>query len=163
MNCMANVDNPENDNYLALCCFYQVGQDIEGGKDYSTGQRFHRAGTCGCQNCLLSSIKYLGHLAIIPELRCFVMIGVQVKFHVPSFRLAHSLSICQPLGVLWPSWEVTTLLSLGWSITGRSQNGSQGLRSVSGQMWCHVCPGPPKYLAVLEITSLSPPVSRLWC
>jgi hypothetical protein len=97
---MANVDNPENDNHLALCCFSQVGQDIERGKGFSTGQRFHRAGTCGCQSCLLSYIKYLGHLTIIPMLRCSVMIDEQAEFHVASFRLAYSLSICQPLRVL---------------------------------------------------------------
>lgn len=100
MNCMANVDNPENDNYLALHCFHKVGQEREGKGNYSLGQRFHRAENCGGTECFLSSIKLLGHLAIIPTLRFDVMIDMWVEFHVPCFRLVYSLSICQLLGVL---------------------------------------------------------------
>lgn len=30
MHCMASVENPESDNYLAFCCLHKADQEIEG-------------------------------------------------------------------------------------------------------------------------------------
>lgn len=117
MNCMANVDNPGNDNHLAFCRSHKVGQEMEGEGITLWDRGFTGQTTVVVRSCILSSIKHLGHLAIIPTLRFSVMIDVWVEFHMPCLRLVFSLSTCQLLGVLGPSLEVTTFLFLGQPIT----------------------------------------------
>lgn len=66
---MADVDNPENDNYLAFCCFHKVGQVMEGKCITLPDRDYTRQITVLAQNCFLLFIRYLGHLAIILMLR----------------------------------------------------------------------------------------------
>lgn len=117
MNCMANVDNPGNENHLAFCRSHKVGQEMEGEGITLWDTGFTGQRTVVARSCFLSSIKHLGHLAIILTLRFSVMIDMWLEFHVPCLRLVFSLAICQLLGVLGHSLEVTTFLFLGQPIT----------------------------------------------
>lgn len=47
MNCMANVDNPGNDNHLSFLPLPSRSGNGR-GRNYSLGQRFHGADNCGC-------------------------------------------------------------------------------------------------------------------